>query len=146
MSLESLDGAIRKIFGSKHPFGAPNVGVGRARDQNPGAVMLQISNFFIHGGKPGKILSSRFEALKLSSGKKCRKKASGAEDTEICGVATLKNTSLSTCEHGMRTDPIGGDRNRRDRVPRQDPTVPREKVDQRPNWAKRDLEQNQNQI
>jgi len=37
MSLESLDRAIRKIFGSKHPFGAPNVGVGRAKDQNPGA-------------------------------------------------------------------------------------------------------------
>lgn len=116
MSLESLDRAIRKIFGSKHPFGAPNVGVGRARDQNPDAVMLQISNFFIHGGKPGKILSSRFEALKLSRGKKCRKKASGAEDTKICGVATLQNTSLSTCEHGMITDQIGGDRNRRDRL------------------------------
>jgi hypothetical protein len=62
--------------------------------------MLQISNFFIHGGKPGKILSSRFEALKLSRGKKCRKKASGAEDTKIAGWRVFKIPALARVSMG----------------------------------------------
>lgn len=100
--LESFNGAIRKIFSPKHPFGADNVGVGRARDQNPSAIILQSSNFFIPGGKLGRVLNSRFKAFKLSGGKKSRKKARGAQDNKICRMTSLKNTNLSMGEHGMR--------------------------------------------
>ena len=75
---EMLDRSIGQILGPKHPFGIHNVGVGRSRDQNPGMIILQRLNFFIHGSEPSRILSSRFEPFWLSGCQKSREKTRGS--------------------------------------------------------------------
>ena len=39
-SLEMLDGSIKKIFNTKHPFRAHDIGVGRARNQSSSIILL----------------------------------------------------------------------------------------------------------
>ena len=75
---KALDRSIGQIFGSKHPFGTHNVGVGRLRDQNPGTISLQSLNFFIHGSEPSRILSSRFEPFWLNGCQESREKTRGS--------------------------------------------------------------------
>jgi hypothetical protein len=43
--LESVNVAIKMIFGSEYPFRAHNIGVGRMRDQDPSLIILQSSYF-----------------------------------------------------------------------------------------------------
>jgi len=45
--LESVNVAIKMIFGSKYPFRAHNIDVGRMRDQDPSLIILQSSYFSI---------------------------------------------------------------------------------------------------
>ena len=55
---ETFNRSVRQIFGLKHPFGTHNVGVDGSRNQNPGTIVLQGLNFFIHCSEPNRILSS----------------------------------------------------------------------------------------
>ena len=98
---ETLDRSIRQILGSKHPFGTHSVGVGRSRDQNPNTIILQGLNFFIHGSEPSRIFSSKFEPFW------------GSQDSKIRQAASFENTSLSSCEHMMRTHRNGSNRSNR---------------------------------
>ena len=110
---ETLNRSIGEVLGPKHPFGTHNAGVGKSRDQNPGTIILQSLNFFIHDSEPNRIFSSKFEPFWLSGCQESREKTRGSQDSKIRQVASFENTSLGSCEHMMRTRQNGSNRSSR---------------------------------
>lgn len=58
MGFEAHNKSIKQIFSLKNPFRTHNIGVSRARNENPSTVILECMNIFVHGNKPSKILNS----------------------------------------------------------------------------------------
>lgn len=90
-----LDGAIRKIFGLKHPFGSHNVDVGRVRNQNSGVVILQNSNLIIHNRKPSRFLVTNLKPLDSMDARRAEKRLKDPRRARSAGWRVLKIPTLA---------------------------------------------------